>query len=104
MKLSTVHYQYDINNYNQLLPINSKENNDFYCSGKGAAVGILKIGPKRLFVYDSLGRQHEMEPVCVLDFYVHESRQRMGCGKKLFEYFLKVNYPICMLCLFFFLS
>ncbi|XP_076093535.1 uncharacterized protein LOC143064533 isoform X2 [Mytilus galloprovincialis] len=58
-------------------------------SGKGAAVGILKIGPKRLFVYDSLGRQHEMEPVCVLDFYVHESRQRMGCGKKLFEYFLK---------------
>ncbi|XP_063422880.1 alpha-tubulin N-acetyltransferase-like isoform X2 [Mytilus trossulus] len=58
-------------------------------SGKGAAVGILKIGPKRLFVYDSLGRQHEMEPLCVLDFYVHESRQRMGCGKKLFEYFLK---------------
>lgn len=58
-------------------------------SGKGAVVGILKIGHKRLFVYDSLGRQHEMEPVCVLDFYVHESRQRMGCGKKLFEYFLK---------------
>lgn len=58
-------------------------------NGKGAVVGILKTGHKRLFVYDHLGHQHEMEPLCVLDFYVHESRQRMGCGKKLFEYFLK---------------
>ena len=33
---------------------------------------------------------HEVEPLCVLDFYVHESRQRSGCGKKLFEEMLKV--------------
>lgn len=60
-------------------------------SNKGAVIGILKIGNKKLFVYDTKGRVHEMEPMCVLDFYVHESRQRMGCGKLLFEYFLKVN-------------
>lgn len=27
----------------------------------------------------------EIEPVCVLDFYVHESCQRQGVGKALFE-------------------
>ncbi|KAK3088784.1 hypothetical protein FSP39_023687 [Pinctada imbricata] len=58
-------------------------------NGKGAVVGILKIGSKRLFVYDSRGRVHEMNPLCVLDFYVHESRQRMGCGRLLFDYMLK---------------
>ena len=30
-----------------------------------------------------------MYPLCVLDFYVHESRQRSGCGKNLFEYMLQ---------------
>lgn len=58
-------------------------------NGKGSCVGILKVGCKRLFVYDHRGIQHEMEPMCVLDFYVHESRQRMGVGKKLFEFFLQ---------------
>lgn len=58
-------------------------------NGKGACVGILKVGYKRLFVYNALGHQHEMEPLCVLDFYVHESRQRMGLGRKLFDYFLQ---------------
>ena len=29
-----------------------------------------------------------MYPLCVLDFYVQESRQRSGCGKALFEYML----------------
>ena len=27
----------------------------------------------------------EIDPVCVLDFYVHESCQRQGLGKELFE-------------------
>ena len=31
-----------------------------------------------------------MVPLCVLDFYVHESRQRKGCGKRLFEAMLEV--------------
>ncbi|XP_048776796.1 alpha-tubulin N-acetyltransferase 1-like [Ostrea edulis] len=58
-------------------------------NNKGAVIGILKIGHKKLFVYDTKGHVHEMEPICVLDFYVHESRQRMGCGKLLFEYMLE---------------
>ena len=60
-------------------------------SGHGAIVGILKVGWKRLFVYDRHGQQWEMNPLCVLDFYVHESRQRMGCGRRLFDFMLKVS-------------
>ena len=36
-----------------------------------------------------LGGQNEVYPLCVLDFYVHESRQRSGCGKMLFEFMLQ---------------
>ncbi|KAK3605240.1 hypothetical protein CHS0354_037640 [Potamilus streckersoni] len=56
---------------------------------RGAAIGILKIGHKKLFVYDTQGNVHELDPLCVLDFYVHESRQRMGCGRRLFDFMLK---------------
>jgi alpha-tubulin N-acetyltransferase 1 len=51
--------------------------NHFYYifRGKGAVVGFLKVGIKKLFVYDSEGIQHETDPLCALDFYVHESRQ-----------------------------
>ena len=34
--------------------------------------------------------QREVSPLCVLDFYVHESKQRCGYGKALFEAMLKV--------------
>ena len=61
------------------------------CSDLGAVVGLLKVGSKKLFIYDHNGAQHELDPMCVLDFYVHESRQRLGYGKKLFEYMLKVK-------------
>ena len=60
-------------------------------SARGAVVGILRMGTRKLFVYDHMNHQHEMEPLCVLDFYVHESRQRMGCGKKLYDYMLQVK-------------
>lgn len=39
---------------------------------------------------DGSGTQHEVEPICVLDFYVHESKQRSGCGKALFEAMMQV--------------
>ena len=61
------------------------------CRGLGAVVGILKVGRKKLFVLDTHGNQTEMEPLCVLDFYVHESCQRRGCGKQLFETMLAVG-------------
>jgi len=40
---------------------------------------------------DGFGKQHEVEPLSVLDFYVHESRQKCGYGKRLFEFMLKVS-------------
>ncbi|XP_069691938.1 alpha-tubulin N-acetyltransferase 1-like isoform X2 [Periplaneta americana] len=58
-------------------------------SGEGSVVGLLKMGRKKLFVFDAAGAHHEMQPLCVLDFYVHESKQRMGCGKTLYEYMLR---------------
>ena len=52
-------------------------------------VGLLKAGKKNLFLLNEEGHQREVYPMCVLDFYVHESRQRSGCGKMLFEAMLK---------------
>jgi len=47
--------------------------------------GILKVGQRNLFHYDGSGKVRELRPLCVLDFYVHESVQRSGAGKSLFE-------------------
>lgn len=59
-------------------------------------LGFVKTGEKKLFLHDNLGRMKEVTPTCVLDFYVHESCQRQGCGRKLFDAFVKaeqVRYP-----------
>ena len=65
---------------------------------KSKVVGILKTGKKHLFLTDMTGRMHEVTANCVLDFYVHESRQRSGYGKKLFEIMLQeeVRQPSLM--------
>ena len=42
-------------------------------------------------MYDSFGRNHEMNPLCVLDFYVHESQQRKGYGKCLYDFMLNME-------------
>ncbi|XP_078489292.1 uncharacterized protein LOC100180842 [Ciona intestinalis] len=60
-------------------------------NGLGCAIGFLKIGKKRLFVLDRDGNHNEMNPLCVLDFYVHESQQRKGCGLCLFKHMLHVE-------------
>ncbi|KAB0796250.1 hypothetical protein PPYR_10311 [Photinus pyralis] len=57
--------------------------------GKGVVTGMLKTGKKSLYVFDRDGQHHHVSPPCVLDFYVHESRQRTGLGKQLFEHMLK---------------
>uniref|UniRef100_A0A3Q0KS30 N-acetyltransferase domain-containing protein n=2 Tax=Schistosoma mansoni TaxID=6183 RepID=A0A3Q0KS30_SCHMA len=54
-------------------------------------LGFLKTGRKRLFVHDRRGVCVECVPLCVLDFYVHEAHQRKGCGKKLFDFMLKIE-------------
>jgi alpha-tubulin N-acetyltransferase 1 len=58
-------------------------------NGMGSVVGLLKVGRKKLFLLDEVGKPNEMVPQCVLDFYVVEGRQRSGCGKSLFEFMLR---------------
>lgn len=53
-------------------------------------IGGLKCGKKHLYFRrdDSEGYQ-ECEPMCVLDFYIHERYQRKGLGRRLFKAFLE---------------
>ncbi|XP_037047490.1 alpha-tubulin N-acetyltransferase-like isoform X1 [Bradysia coprophila] len=51
----------------------------------GAVTGLLKVGTKNLYVFDPNGETKQVSAPCVLDFYVHESRQRSGLGKQLFQ-------------------
>lgn len=57
--------------------------------GLGSVIGLLKVGRKKLFLLDELGKPNELVPQCVLDFYVAESRQRAGCGSRLFQHMLR---------------
>ena len=63
----------------------------FFSRGYGLAIGFLKIGFKKLYVYDLKGELHEREPLCVLDFYISEPYQRQSYGKKLYDYMLMVG-------------
>ncbi|GAB0100596.1 Alpha-tubulin N-acetyltransferase [Sergentomyia squamirostris] len=59
----------------------------------GVVTGLLKVGVKSLYVFDADGETHKVNAPCVLDFYIHESRQRAGLGKVLFQYMLdQENY------------
>ncbi|XP_016949833.1 alpha-tubulin N-acetyltransferase 2 [Drosophila biarmipes] len=55
-------------------------------AGRWTVAGLLKVGTKDLFVFDNKGscRRADQTPA-ILDFYVHESRQRRGLGKQLFQ-------------------
>ncbi|KAI5640899.1 GNAT acetyltransferase, mec-17 domain-containing protein [Phthorimaea operculella] len=57
--------------------------------GKGEVVALLKVGSKHLFLFDERDIVREVEPLCVLDFYVRGDRQRRGLGKRLFDYMLQ---------------
>lgn len=41
-------------------------------------------------IQDTTAKHNEMEPLSVLDFYVHESVQRHGHGRRLFQFMLDV--------------
>lgn len=47
--------------------------------------GLLKTGVKNLYIWRQNDQYSQISPICVLDFYVHESFQRTGIGKLLFE-------------------
>lgn len=51
--------------------------------------GLLKVGTKNLYVFDQNGDTKMVPAECVLDFYIHESRQRAGLGKEMFELMLE---------------
>ncbi|CAJ0610031.1 unnamed protein product [Cylicocyclus nassatus] len=51
-------------------------------------IGLLKVGKKHLYLTDIEQKRYEEEPLCILDFYVHDSVQRRGNGHMLFEHML----------------
>jgi alpha-tubulin N-acetyltransferase 1 len=53
--------------------------------GERKCLGFLKTGKRNLFIRNEGGLMKEIKPMCVLDFYVHESVQRNGIGKVLFK-------------------
>lgn len=65
------------------------------CRGKGDVIGMLKVGRKHLFLFDEQNQVHEVQPLCVLDFFVLRDRQRMGYGRRLFDWMLHVStFPL----------
>ena len=60
----------------------------FIKAEQNKVLGFIKVGTKKLFLRDRNYNYHEVNPLCVLDFYVHESIQRRGVGKQLFDYML----------------
>ena len=63
--------------------------NKLYMLAQGKqVVGFLKTGKRNLFIRGDNGGIKEIKPLCVLDFYVHESMQRGGHGKALFDLML----------------
>jgi len=67
----------------------SGDNRLYMRAEENRVYGILKVGKKNLFYRDSRGTVKELQPLCVLDFYVHESVQRSGLGKQIFEKMLE---------------
>ena len=68
----------------------ASSDNKIYIKVEGAkVVGFIKTGIRKLFYSNEIGKIMEMSPLCLLDFYVHESCQRSGYGKELFEFMLK---------------
>ena len=61
----------------------------FIKAEQNKVLGFIKVGTKKLFLRDRNYNYHEVNTLCVLDFYVHESIQRRGVGKQLFDYMLE---------------
>ena len=66
--------------------------NDHTCYFKAEenkCIGFIKVGYKKLFVRTRSNTLVEMQPLCVLDFYVDGKVQRGGYGKMLFDAMLQ---------------
>lgn len=71
------------------LQMNTDKQKIYFFSQKKKCYGFLKTGHRKLFVSTEYGDIKEINPLCVLDFYVTEEVQRQGIGKKLFDLMLK---------------
>lgn len=60
-------------------------------SGRNIIIGLLKIGYKNLYLTDEKNQTYQTTPLCILDFYIHDSLQRRGYGHTLFDYMLQVR-------------
>jgi len=61
-------------------------NNVYLLVAERTVLGLLKTGPKKLFVAKGMNDGLvEINPQCVLDFYVVEGKQRAGLGRTLFD-------------------
>lgn len=70
----------------------NREYRVYLLTERSLGIGILKVGTKKLFVTHPKTRSLvEIEPKCVLDFYISEQVQRLGMGKKLFEGMLEME-------------
>uniref|UniRef100_A0AC34GR24 Alpha-tubulin N-acetyltransferase n=1 Tax=Panagrolaimus sp. ES5 TaxID=591445 RepID=A0AC34GR24_9BILA len=54
-------------------------------------IGFLRIARKKLYLRDSDDKQFISEPVCILDFYIHESEQHSEMGHELFDKMLETE-------------
>lgn len=59
--------------------------------GHFVVVGLIKMGWKKLYIYNKRGSRTEAMVFCLLDFYISETRQRRGYGIKLMDHMLKDN-------------
>ncbi|XP_014252267.1 alpha-tubulin N-acetyltransferase-like isoform X1 [Cimex lectularius] len=57
-------------------------------NSNGSVIGMLKMGKKRLYMIDEHEKRNEGMAHCILDFYIHESKQGMGYERKLLDYML----------------
>uniref|UniRef100_A0A0X3PXC9 N-acetyltransferase domain-containing protein n=1 Tax=Schistocephalus solidus TaxID=70667 RepID=A0A0X3PXC9_SCHSO len=58
------------------------------------AKGFIRVGKKSLFLFDSFGDCNEVEPTCVLDFYVTGPFRRKGYGRRLFDGMLREEHLV----------
>ncbi|ORX79238.1 DUF738-domain-containing protein [Anaeromyces robustus] len=61
----------------------------FICGRNDIIIGYIKIGRKKLYLYDKNSTCHELIPLSVLDFLITTKYQRKGIGHFLFEFMLK---------------
>lgn len=54
------------------------------------AIGFVKVGHRHLYYYDRHGKVFEIDPLCVLDFYVREEYQRQGFGRAVIDFMIQV--------------